>query len=700
VQTKESLIEERDRTIVSLAAEVVQWKRSDVAKGEQIATARRNSEKLQTDLSAFSSQIVELQKRYDAQSKELGTVQNELQASKSLVEEKDRTITTLTTKVAQAKREDSAKGEQLATARNGLEQLRHELSSASDRFTEIQERYAAQSQELESVRDEFRQIEILYSSRPNQGSSKPSKNVVAQQIARALEEKNKQMKELRDNLAVATSRNTELQRSYEALLSEVSVVRDQLSVQASQHEGTIISLTAQVEQWKRADAMKAEQVASTLEAVEKLQQDISASISQLAELQGRYEAQSREFIAVRNKLQDRISSSEDKDRTVAALTAQVGEWKRSDALKEERILATCKQAEDLQRELASTSSHITELLQRNEMQSRELSSLQDELQDKVSGKDHYVSSILSQVEGKRSDVTEGDEITSVRKSDFAQLRRDLAASSSQIEGWKRLDATKTEELTAARKVLEQLHRDLLASSSQIVEYQQRYATQLAELTSQIKQWKHSDAAKAEELATAGKKIEQLRHDLSTSSSLITQFQQLYEAKSAELNSVRKQLQAYEEQSRALKSALGERQSQLDGVQRFVTTADKYADTMIIQMLQKLNAEVQQNSEFMAERMLKDFGPRATKLTKEQSSAAQRVSESIGKTLSGCLGNEKRNDVALYLPIAFQAYLTYYLHPVISSWTIKKDRDEFINEIYERLQKSGKKLNFERHQLFC
>ena len=114
------------------------------------------------------------------------------------------------------------------------------------------------------------------------------------------------------------------------------------------------------------------------------------------------------------------------------------------------------------------------------------------------------------------------------------------------------------------------------------------------------------------------------------------------------------------------------------------------------MLQKLNAEVQQNTEFMAERMLKDFRPRATKLTKEQSSAVERVSESIGNTLLGCLGSEERNDVALYLPIAFQAYLTYYLHSVISSWTIKKDRDQFINEIYERLQNSGKKLNLERH----
>jgi chromosome segregation ATPase len=993
LQANKSLVEEKDRTITTITAEVDQWKLADVTKAKQFAAEHQDKEKFQRDLAAFSSQTADLQKRYDAQSKDIVTIRGELQTKTSLLEEKEHTITFLTTEVAQAKREDSAKAEQIATARSDLEQLRRELSSASDRFTEIQERYAVQSKELESVRDEFRQIEILYSSGPNQGSGKPSKNAVAQQIARALEEKNKQMKELRDDLAVTTSRNTELQKSYEALSSEVSVVRDQLSVQASQHEGTTTSLTAQVEQWKRADGMKAEQIASTLKQVEKLQQDLSTSISQLselqsryktqssefiavrnelqtktssnegkdrtiasltaevnqwkladgnkaeeiaatlkqieglqrdvstsastlaelqgryaaqsrdlisvrnelrtntslhegkdhtissltveldqwkradatkaeqiattikqverlqqdlsasgsqlAELQGRYEAQSRELLSVRNEFQIRISSDEDKDRTVITLAAQVEEWKRTDALKEERIVTIHKQAEDLQRELTSTSSHITELRQRYEVQSRELGSLQDQLKDKASGNDRRVSSLLSQVEEwKRLDATKGDELTTVRK-DLEQLRRDLATSSSQIESWKRSDTTKTNELTVVQKDIEQFRRDLSTSSSQIVEYQQRNA----ELTFQIEQWKRSDAVKAEELATARQNIDQLQHDLSTSSSRITEFQQRYEAQSAELSSVRKQLQAtsslgggkdvatldaqierwkradaakaeeleqlqhklsassseldalrkstsiseetrkvyekitteekdyaaiikltttvdewlradarraeelalelakrtkeneelrynlvtlkeiyirapalkqifqsetvevqikkrVEEESIKLKSALAANKSQLDGVQRFVTTADKYADTMIIQMLQKLNAEVQQNTEFMAERMLKDFGPRATKLTKEQSSAAQKVSESIGETLTGCLGSKERNDVALYLPIAFQAYLTYYLHSVISSWTIKKDCDQIISEIYERLQKSGKKLNLECHQLFC
>ena len=166
-----------------------------------------------------------------------------------------------------------------------------------------------------------------------------------------------------------------------------------------------------------------------------------------------------------NELQAMTSSSEDTDCTVTALATQVEEWKCSDVLKEEHIVTACKQAEGLQRDLASTSSRTANLLQPYKVQSRELSSLQDELQDKVLSKDHYISSPLSQVENwKCSDATKGDELTTVRK-DLTQLRHDLANSSSQIEIWKCSDATKTQELTVTQKDIEQLHHDLSTSSS-------------------------------------------------------------------------------------------------------------------------------------------------------------------------------------------------------------------------------------------
>ena len=558
LQTEASLIEKGDRTIATFAAEVAQWRESDFTKAGQIVTLER-------DLSTLSSLKADLQKRYDAQTRELGSVRNELRANRYLVVEREHTIASLSDEVAQAKREDSVKTGQIVTARRNVEQLRRELSSASSRMGDLQKRYEAQSQELNSVRDELYQIEILSTDRTDQVPGKTSKNAVAQHIALALEKKNKQMKELSRDLATSTSQNNELQKLYEVLSKEVSAVRDELKVKTSQHERTVTSLTAQVDEWKRADAAKAARIATTLEQVEKLQRDLSTSTSQLTELQSHYEAQSREIIALRDELVTRTPSNE--------------------------------------------------------------------------GKEHINASLVS-----------------------------------QVEEWKRTYASKADELATMREGLEELRRRLSSSTSQIAESQQRYAAQSAEL------------------ATTQKDLERLRRE---SRDLISVRDELriFQAQTTEIQ------KRYEEQLRDLKSTIAECQPQLFVVQRFFTIADKHANTIIIQMLHQVNEDVQLITQNMAECMVEDFQPRATKPTEEQISAAQRVSESIGQTLASCLEKKERSDMASYLRIAFQAYLIYHLCWIISSWTVEKGRNDLINEIYERLQKSGKRLRFECHQLF-
>ena len=157
-------------------------------------------------------------------------------------------------------------------------------------------------------------------------------------------------------------------------------------------------------------------------------------------------------------------------------------------------------------------------------------------------------------------------------------------------------------------------------------------------------------------------------------------------------------QRYEEQLKEIRLAVLERQSQPLAMQRFFSVADTHTNRIIIQMLEQLNENVQLIATNMTECMIEYFQPQATTTTEEQISAMQRVSESIGQTLTGCLGRKERDDVALYLPIALQAYLVYNLHWIISSWSVEKGRNDLINEIYERLQKSGM-LWFKWHQPF-
>ena len=131
-------------------------------------------------------------------------------------------------------------------------------------------------------------------------------------------------------LAQSTSRNNELQRSYDALARELTAVREALqssisSVESKDH--TIASLTEELEEWRGAGASKDKRVAVTLKQVEKLRQELSISASRLADLEHRYDDQSRELTGVRDELRKSTSSIESKDRDITSLAAEVKGWR-------------------------------------------------------------------------------------------------------------------------------------------------------------------------------------------------------------------------------------------------------------------------------------------------------------------------------------------------------------------------------------
>lgn len=135
---------------------------------------------------------------------------------------------------------------------------------------------------------------------------------------------------------------------------------------------------------------------------------------------------------------------------------------------------------------------------------------------------------------------------------------------------------------------------------------------------------------------------------------------------------------------------------MEGARLFLTTADASADSEIIQILQKLNAELQHTATFMADRVVSVFKLDGITSDPVQQVVVNRASESIGSTLVQFLRTAGRNDfeVPMYLQIAFQAYLARHLCWTVSSWTLDEGRNTFINEIYQRLWETGKKSIFE------
>ena len=182
-----------------------------------------------------------------------------------------------------------------------------------------------------------------------------------------------------------------------------------------------------------------------------------------------------------------------------------------------------------------------------------------------------------------------------------------------------------------------------------------------------------DAKEAEQTAKESEEIEKLRRELSESHSQIAELRNRCEAQSEDL----------------------------EGSNSFLNTANKSSDTDVIQVLQRLNAEVQQHTSCIADCLAEyfEFQNVTTNPTQEQISAVQRASPHIGRILAESLGTTNPKDIPMLLQIAFQAYLVSALGQVASSWAFEPGYNAFIHGIYQRLRTAGEKLNVRMRPLF-
>ena len=125
LKTTKLSIESKDHTIDTLTVEVKQWMGQSAEKVKQLGSALEDVKKLQNDVSIFTSQLVDLQSRYDKQSRELAAVQDELKNAVSSIESKDHTITSSAAKIEQLEAEVAQKAEQVSES--------NQLKYASDR---------------------------------------------------------------------------------------------------------------------------------------------------------------------------------------------------------------------------------------------------------------------------------------------------------------------------------------------------------------------------------------------------------------------------------------------------------------------------------------------------------------------------------------------------------------------------------------
>ena len=172
----------------------------------------------------------------------------------------------------------------------------------------------------------------------------------------------------------------------------------------------------------------------------------------------------------------------------------------------------------------------------------------------------------------------------------------------------------------------------------------------------------------EETTTESEEIEKLRRELSISYSQIADLRKRCEVQSRDL----------------------------ECSNNFLNVTDKSSDSDVINAVQRLNAEVQQSTTYMADCLAEDseFKNVTTNATKEQAVAVQRASGTIGQILAKSLGAKTPENIPMLLQIAFQAYLASILGQTASSWVFQPEHNAFINSIYQSLHGLGENKTLE------
>ena len=714
---------------------------SDDYVAKYIASALKEKEKqlveLRETLVVVTARSHELEKSQEVLSGKVTSLSDELKVKTSQYQ---GTTDALTVQLNQFKAMSTEKTTELASVITRVQEFQLQVTTLTAQFTELKGRYESQSQEFSSV---TKQLQTVTSSEKQKDHEISSLIAERDREKSANVTKAEQITKLQQDLSVTTSELTKLKATWQSQSEELVSVQNKLKVTISsseKNEREVVALTAAIVELKRANTSSEERITSSRKQVEQLQRELTSTRSRATKLQHDNEIYLKELEYLRKNHTGKPGDGG--SASLASLTAQVKEWKELCSTKSEELVIAHKELDEIKHELENLTSQYTHsreeltaqlkrLQEIDVTKTAELTAARTEI-DRLHHELNVSSSRITQIQQElTSKIEYWQQLDSTKEAEYKVKVTDLT---SQVEHWKHeYDATE-EEYDAARKKLQQVQNDLQASSTRVNQLQQQSDTQSTQLTffreqfsgvwnttveteeewrmiqtkimSEVKdyaaviqltngvdEWMSTRAkALAEELEKRNRENEELRQKLVILRQIYVsapRIKQIFQSETVEIK------KRYEEETIALKTALVESQSQLRGVQRAVATADTYADEALIQILKKLNAEIQQNSTLIADGMAKDY--KSAKVTKAQITAA---SQFVGDNLANCLATMKSGDVGLYLPIAFQAYFSHYLFHIMSSWTIEKGHNEFIERIYEQLQKSGRSSSFECRGRLC
>lgn len=273
-----------------------------------------------------------------------------------------------------------------------------------------------------------------------------------------------------------------------------------------------------------------------------------------------------------------------------------------------------------------------------------------------------------------------------------RIRRDReAAVANFIAETDKLRSTHAKQIEESKAKSEEMDRERARTHSEL----QKSRRNLEKLSGELERSMAQGDALCKNLMAAKDALHVVdveNKDLRAKASQMQALQRHLEVQSGDLKAARNESSTLRKEYDQMTALLDVRTLELKGAQTFLTTADTFSGTEVLSTLQRLNAEVLQNTAFMAESMIEAYmSDKGASMTEEQIAGAKRASNVIGRTIVHFLGTKKHTEDPVLVQIAFQAYLVHVLQWITKAWMIggNESQNRFIDGIYERVCDTGK-----------
>ncbi|KAK2464375.1 hypothetical protein APHAL10511_003522 [Amanita phalloides] len=265
---------------------------------------------------------------------------------------------------------------------------------------------------------------------------------------------------------------------------------------------------------------------------------------------------------------------------------------------------------------------------------------------------------------RRRKELELNELQERKQAEVARLQQSLDDTRAQLQ-------TRDDAIAVLKTQTDRLKQESFETKQQL----QTTLTQLHEREDAVGALKTQIDRLTADVAVVQKQLQDARHEGGVTKRDLVAVEDRARQTRRELDVVREK---YEQTQELLQT----RTAELKAAQTFLTTADKLSNVDVVNMIDKLNADMLQVSALVADAFTfepKNESDLETIESAQVEEAIDRATETVGPRMVQLLMSSEHNEDPILVQIAFQGGMCAYVHWIISSWYFADPETDNDNE---------------------